>query len=47
MINGVKGLFKTDENYTVDKAIVNINRPDVCSINLRAVRVLCNDRNPD
>ena len=24
MINGVEGLFKIDENYTVDKAIVNI-----------------------
>ena len=33
MINGVDGLFKIDENYTVDEAIVNINRPAVCSIN--------------
>ena len=24
MINGVEGLFKIDENYTVDKAIINI-----------------------
>ena len=31
MINGVEGLSKIDENYTVDKAIVNINRPNVCS----------------
>ena len=24
MINGVEGLFKINENYTVDKAIINI-----------------------
>ena len=24
MINDVEGLFKIDENYTVDKAIINI-----------------------
>ena len=30
MINGVEGLFKIDENYTIDEAIVNINRPNVC-----------------
>ena len=33
MINGVEGLLKTDEIYTVDEAIVNINRPAVYSIN--------------
>ena len=33
MINGVEGLFKIDENYTVDKAIININRPAACGIN--------------
>ena len=33
MINGVEGLFKVDENYTVDEAITNINRPAVCGIN--------------
>ena len=32
MISGVQDLFKIDENYTVDKAIVNINRPAVYSI---------------
>lgn len=25
MINGVEGLFKIDENYTINKAIININ----------------------
>ena len=33
MINGVERLFKIDENYTVDKAIININGPAVCGIN--------------
>ena len=33
MINGVEGLFKIDKNDTVDKAIININRPAVCVIN--------------
>ena len=33
MINGVEGLFKIDENYTVDKVIININRPAVRGIN--------------
>ena len=33
MINGVEGLCKIYENYTVDKAIVDINRLAVCSIN--------------
>ena len=33
MINGVEGLFKIDENYTVDKAIININGPAVRGIN--------------
>ena len=33
MINGVEGLFKIYENYTVDEPIININRPVVCGIN--------------
>ena len=33
MINGVEGLFKIDENYTVGKAIININGPAVHGIN--------------
>ena len=33
MINDVEGLFKIDENYAVDKAIININRPAVRGIN--------------
>ena len=48
MINGVEGLFKIDENYIVDKAIININLPAVRSINqcgkstkLDMVQVLC------
>ena len=32
-MNGVEGPFKIDENYTVDKAIININRPATRSIN--------------
>ena len=33
MINGVEGLFKIDENYIVDKAIINLNGSAVCGIN--------------
>ena len=33
MINGVEVLFQIDENYTVDKAPININRPAVRGIN--------------
>ena len=33
MISVVEGLFEIHENYTVDKAITNINRPAVRDIN--------------
>ena len=36
MVSGVESLFKNNGNYTVDKAIVNINRPAVYSINQRS-----------
>ena len=34
-ISGVEGLFEIHENYTVDKAIININRPAVRDITVR------------
>ena len=46
MINGVERLFKIN-NYTVDKAILSILTDQLFAASTSAVRVLCNDRNPD
>ena len=47
MVDCVEYLFKVNENDSIQEAIVDVNKPAICRLTSKAVRVLCKERNPD
>jgi hypothetical protein len=33
MVNGIKGFIEIDDDYTINQAIVDVDRPAICGFN--------------
>ena len=40
VVNGVKGFFEINEDYTINKAIANVDRPAICGFDQRSKRTV-------